>query len=314
MAAWYSAESEGANALLSDPVAGHALTEGASVVADATKVSAAKKSVPSPAIWKASDADTSVYLFGTIHLLKEDVKWETAAFENIFNDASAIYLEADVGPEAQAKLGPIVQKHAFFQDGQTLSDVLGDQKEIVEAGAKTLGLPYERLDGVKPWFVGVQFGVKQIVDAGYQPGAGVEAVITAKAKSEGKTMRYFESAEEQLTILSSFPMDGQVRFLTRTAKDISEKGANQLDQLVRVWQAGDVAGIEAVGLQDMVLSTPEAYQKIIVNRNANWTVQLKELMDSEAGTFLVAVGALHLAGDDSVVHMLRAEGVEVVRQ
>ncbi len=305
MAAWYSAESEGAAAPFVDR--------------DTVKVSSIPETValevtPSPAIWKASDADTNVYLFGTVHLLKGETKWETGAFQDIFDEAAAIYMEADTSPEAQAKLGPIVQKHAFFQNGETLSGVLGDQKDIVEAGAKTLGLPYQQLETLKPWFVAIQFAGKQMIDAGYQPGAGVETVITAKAKAAKKPMRFFESADEQLTILSSFPMDGQVRFLSRAAKEINMHGMQQLDELVTAWQAGDVDGIQNVVLKDMALSTPAVYEKIIVERNTNWTDQLKKLMDNEAGTFLVAVGALHLAGKDSVINMLKAEDVKVVRQ
>ncbi|UTW56097.1 TraB/GumN family protein [Kordiimonas sp. SCSIO 12610] len=302
--AWYSADAKSETPVLTE----------ATTTAATAAAALSPKAEAVPAIWKASDADTNVYLFGTIHLLKESTKWESAAFSKVFDEASAIYLEADVSPEAQSKLAPIVQKYAFLENGETLSGVLGDQSDVVQKGAQKLGLPFERMQGMKPWFVAVQFAGKQMIDAGYTPGAGVDAVIAAKAKAAQKPMRFFESVDEQLTILSSFPMDGQVRVLARASKEIQDKGVSQLDELVDVWKVGDVDGLNAVGLKDMVLSTPEAYNKIIVNRNANWTEQIKDLMDKEAGTFLVAVGALHLAGDDSVVKMLEASGVSVARQ
>ena len=61
---------------------------------------------------------------------------------------------------------------------------------------------------------------------------------------------------------------------------------------------------------DMRDETPEFYEALIVNRNRNWVGQVEEILEG-SGTAFIAVGAGHLAGDDSLIGMLRARGLEI---
>ncbi len=276
-------------------------------------VAASTKEEIGPALWKASDDDTTVYLFGTIHLLKPGTNWKTADFKDAFKSSDAVYLEADVGPGAQAKIAPLVQSRGLFQDGRTLSGVLGDNKAVVEKAATKVGIPLTAMDPMKPWLAGLQMSVKQLIDSGYAPGQGVDQAIAASANNIGKPLRYLETPEEQLLMLSSFPEEGQVAFLVRSSERIDE-GSSLLDKMVGAWQTADIDQIGELMGSGPALGSPLAYERIIVDRNKNWTEQITELMANEAGTFLIAVGTAHLAGDDSVIKMLEAKGTLVERQ
>ena len=84
-----------------------------------------------------------------------------------------------------------------------------------------------------------------------------------------------------------------------------------LDALVTEWAEGDVDDLAHLMSEPDAMGSEAVYDNLIVTRNANWTEEIKTLMAEEAGSFFIAVGAAHLAGEDSVIAMLRADGYEV---
>lgn len=267
-----------------------------------------------PAMWLVRDADTNVYLFGTIHLLKPDTKWVNPKFETAFVNSDAIYQEANVDPEVTQQLAAILPGLALYSDGRTLLEVLDDEeeKEVLEAGA-LVGLAPEALDRMKPWYAAIGLAQMQLVKSGYTVNSGVETIITKKAKEAGKPLRYLETAEQQLRMLADLPEDSQIEFLVEGAKTMEET-PDMLDQMVAGWSSGNVDVIAKFMADPDVMGDAAVYDAILTSRNRDWTTKIKTLMDKEAGTFMIAVGAAHLAGEDSVIEMLRARGETVTRQ
>ena len=276
--------------------------------------SGAVKSVADPALWVLKDEDTTVYLFGTVHVLKPDMKWQTAKFDRAFQKADVIYQEADLSPEVQQALGAVLPGLAFYSDGRTLREVLDaeDEKEVQEAAA-IVGLDMLAVDRMKPWFAAIGLTQMQMVKAGYQADSGVEVVITAQANEANKPIRYLETAEWQLRLLAELPEESQIEFLVSGAEAI-EDNPNLLDDLVEEWFTGDVDGIAEIMSDEDAMGDKIVYDAMLTKRNRNWTREIQKLMDAEEGTFLFAVGAAHLAGDDSVINMLRDQGETVTRQ
>ncbi len=269
---------------------------------------------PGPAMWLVSDADTKVYLYGTVHILKPEMQWQTEAFNTAFADSDAVYLEADLSDEVQASLAGILPPLAFYSDGRTLMDVLdaADEKEVVEA-AEILGLPPETLNMMKPWFASIALSQIHMVKTGYEANSGVEKIIAAKAKTAQKPMRYFETAEQQLHFLAGLPEASQIEFLVASAEAIEDR-PEMLDELVADWVSGDVKGIADLMAGEDVMGDRTVYDVLLVKRNRIWAKTIDQLLEDEAGTFMIAVGAAHLAGPDSTVVMLEAAGDTVTRQ
>jgi len=267
-----------------------------------------------PAMWLVSDEDTKVYLFGTVHVLKPAMKWQTKKFGMAFAASDAVYLEADLNDEVLAAMATLLPPLAFYADGRTLFDVLGeaDEKEVLEA-AEILGLPPETLNMMKPWFAGIALSQIHMVKTGYQADSGVEKIIAGKAKASEKPMRYFETAEQQLRLLAGLPEASQIKFLVAGAEAIEDK-PEMLDELVADWAEGDVKGIADLIADEDVMGDGVVYDVLLVKRNRTWTRTIDQLMEDEAGTFFVAVGAAHLAGPDSIIVMLQEAGETVVRQ
>lgn len=263
----------------------------------------------SPAMWTFSDEDTTVYLYGTVHLLKPEVKWRSAALDAALKDADTLVLEADVAsPESAAGLQKLVMEYGVFSDGQSLTGLLEDDDEAVVAAAlQESGIPIQAFDTMKPWMVGLQLSMMQIMQAGYDPQSGVETILMADAKD--KNLAYLETAETQIKALGGAPLDEQVQGLMATLSSM-ELGEEYLDALVAEWADGDVKGIGALMANPAMFGTQDAYDTLLTERNRNWVPGIKALLD-EPGTKLVAVGAGHLAGPDSVVTMLKKDGIKI---
>ncbi len=264
-----------------------------------------------PLIWTLKDSDTTIHFFGTVHILRPETEWRSPAFEAAFAAADKLVLEADVSsPEAQQSLAALIPKYAVFQDGQTLTGVLDDDDEAVIGEAlASLNIPIAAMDTVKPWFVGLQMSVLQIVQAGYDPESGLETILTAEANKAGKSFGFLETAEDQFAILAGGDLEDQIDGLVFASETLA-LGPKFLDGLVSEWADGDLTGLSEIVANPAAFGGEEAYNDLLVKRNRNWVPQIKSMLD-EPGTVFVAVGAAHLAGDDSVIAMLRNDGLVV---
>ena len=207
-------------------------------------------------------------------------------------------------------MGVLISQLGLFEEGTALNDVIDDEDEpIVAAALQGLGLPMVAVQRLKPWMVGLQMSLLQIQQAGYDPASGVETILTAEAREAGKSIVYLETLEEQLNFLAAGDIEDQVEALIFTAQT-AELGASLLDSLVNEWADGDIAGLGAIVANPEAIGGQEAYDTLLVNRNKNWVPEIRAMLEVP-GTVFVAVGAAHLAGPDSVITMLRAEGLEV---
>ena len=112
--------------------------------------------------------------------------------------------------------------------------------------------------------------------------------------------------------LASIPEPVQIDMLVQTAEQMLEDPL-LLDRMVADWQEGDVEGLADFLAEDDVFGDGPAYDIMLDGRNANWTETIARLLDEEEGVFFVAVGALHLVGEDSLQVKLRQRGLDVVR-
>ena len=300
------AKSEAPAAKLADDIS---KDEMVTMMKDAMVTAKATSGNGSPAMWTFSDDDTTVYLYGTVHLLKPDVTWRSPELDAALSEADTLVLEADVAsPESQAGMQKLVMDYGVFADGQSLTGVLDEDDEaVVSAALLANNIPIQAVDTLKPWMVGLQLSMMQIMQAGYDPQSGVETILLSGAKD--KKLAYLETAETQIKALGGASVEDQVQGLMATLSTM-ELGEEYLDSLVAEWADGDVKGISALMANPAMFGTQDAYNALLTTRNKNWVPGIKALLD-EPGTKLVAVGAGHLAGPDSVVTMLKNDGIKI---
>ena len=270
----------------------------------------ATEGAPDIALYAVGDDDTTVYLMGTVHILRPDTAWKTPEYEAAFAAADAIYLEADTSDEAMAEVTPLITELGLNPPGTTLSGYFEeDERAALSDALAGVGMPMANLEPMRPWLAALTIGVVGIQSLGGDPEAGVEKLIEADAEAAGKELRAFETARQQIEIIAGVPdaawADSMVADLDAFA-DFERYYA----ELIGAWYDGRMDMVGDVMNEGMAVA-PELGQALLHDRNADWAGQIAELIETEPGTFLVAVGAGHLGGERTVQDYLEEAGYAV---
>ncbi len=261
-------------------------------------------------MWKVADEDTTIYLFGTVHILPDDIQWKTDLVRNALASSGTLVTEIDMTDEAMAKMGPMVQNLAMLPEGESLRDLLtAEQRVSYEAALAKMGMPANALDPIEPWFAALTLVNVAYAKNGMNPELGVETVLEAAAAPDAKRDA-LETLEFQFALFDGLPMDQQIAYLMETADEIDEVGP-VLDKMIAEWAEGDPDGL-AVLMNEAFAENPGLAERLLYARNANWAVWIDDRMDAP-GTVFVAVGAGHLAGEKSVQDYLGERGFTVTR-
>lgn len=276
-------------------------------------IAAAKAStgIGEPVVWTLADEDTTLHIVGTVHLLRPGVEWQTEAITNALTSADTLVFEADVNSQdAAADMMQFIARKGMFTDGRQLTSLMDAEEQAeLNTALESLDLPLGAVQTMRPWFAAINLSVLQIQKDGYDPNAGVENVLERIGHAQGKKFEYLETIDEQLGRLAGLPDDEQVAFLISSVESI-EDGAKMLDILVDEWVDGDVDGLAILLSNPDIVGSEDVYDALLRSRNEDWVPKIKAMLD-EPGTRLIAVGAGHLAGEDSVIKLLREDGLTV---
>lgn len=261
-----------------------------------------------PALWMVKDEDTTIYLFGTVHILKPGLGWFDEAVKDAFDKSDRLVLEM-VEP-SPAETQQLFSRLAIDTSGKTLRSKMTDSdRPIYEAAVGKIGLPVAALDPLDPWAAAVTLSVVNMQKQGFDANSGVEKQLTAAANASKKPIGGVETMEYQLGIFDTIPEADQIRFLIETAKMTDDTG-KMMDRMVELWGTPDP---DALGqLMNEGMTSRALYDALLTNRNANWAKWIDAQMEKPGVTFM-AVGAGHLSGPTSVQALLPAYGLTAVR-
>ena len=261
-----------------------------------------------PALWVVKDEDTTVYLFGSVHLLKPGLGWFDDGVKTAFDSSDQLVLELVEPPAAEVQA--LFGKFAMDQQGKTLRSKMNDaDRAVYEAAMGKLGIPAPAFDPFEPWAAGITLSVVAMQKSGFDPNSGVEKQLTAAAKVSNKPIAGLETMEFQLGLFDTLPEAEQITFLVETAKLIDEV-ASTTDKMVAMWASAET---ESLGqLMNEGLTSRTLYDALLTKRNANWAKWIAARMAKPGVTFM-AVGAGHLAGPTSVQNLLPAYGLSATR-
>jgi uncharacterized protein YbaP (TraB family) len=262
-----------------------------------------------PALWVMKDEDTTIYLFGTIHILKPGLSWFDEEIKAAFDKSDELVTEIiNDDPEAIRAKSMALGVNAA---GPGLSEKLADKdRAAYQAAMKELGLPVEAFERLDPWMASMVLAMLPLVKRGYDPNAGADKVLEASAIAERKQRSALETIDEQLSIFDSMPAESQIALLNAMVAELP-KVETMIAEMVGSWATGKPDELAAL-MNRSDSMTPELNKLLLTDRNARWAEKLDARMD-RPGTVFVAVGAGHLAGKDSVQDMLKARGFKVER-
>ena len=262
-----------------------------------------------PALWVVKDADTTLYLFGTVHVLKPGLSWFDEGIRAAYDKSDELVIEM-LEPAPGAVQQAIMAK-AVDADGPALTEKLRPDSAAADGETLgSLGLAPAALDKFEPWFAAITLTVMMLPKLGFDPNSGAEKLLQAAAKKDGKPVGQLETLDEQLNVFDSLPEPVQIALLEATVEQFPETG-RILDEMVTLWSKGDADGL-AARMNESMRETPQVAKALLSDRNARWAAWIDARMD-KPGTVFVAVGAGHLAGGDSVQAMLAKRGIKVER-
>jgi uncharacterized protein YbaP (TraB family) len=239
---------------------------------------AAKAPAPAnPALWAVSDADTTIYLFGTIHLLPPNYQWRTAKFDQAVAGSQQLVVETIVDESNPAQMMSALSSLAFSANLPPIAErVPPNKRPVLEAAIKKSGLPRPSFDRLETWAAAFMLLGDRFRDMGLKTGEGVEQVLRGTFARQGKAVGELES-----------------------------------NRMLAAWARGDVEAI-ARSFNHELSAVPALKDALLNRRNAHWSRWVEQRM-SAPGSVMIAVGAGHLAGRDSLVDRLKRSGYKVRR-
>ena len=262
-----------------------------------------------PPIWVIRDQDSTIVLFGSVHMLPPGLDWRPAALDTALQQANDIWFELPLDATDSQAAAQIAATRGLLPKGERLSAKLSPAgRKRLEKAAAAMNLSLPALDRMRPWLAEVTLGVAELANGGANGSDGVERTLDQAAPATADR-RAFETPEQQIAFFADTPEKDQVASLEDTLREMEENPGAYPD-LVKAWMAGDLGALERQGLKPMRRAAPTLYRRLVAERNARWAEAISQRLQG-SGETVVVVGAAHLIGQDGVPALLRRRGIKV---
>lgn len=278
------------------------------------------KAPPVPLLWRATRGDATVHLLGSFHLLRADDYPLAPSVDAAFEASQRVMFE--VAPEEMNSpaLALKMAQAGMRTDGTLLdselppgtSAALSAWLSANAARLKPMQVTEQSVQLFEPWFLAMTVTLIEMSWHGLDPALGLDTHLARRAQAAGKRTGGFETGDQQIAFLEGMHRPEQLQFLQEALETTGEAGARELDRLHAAWRSGDERTLWNEMALPMRMEYPALYHRINVARNDAWLPKIEALFDDGGGA-LVTVGALHLIGEDGIVHKLRERGYEVER-
>lgn len=258
-------------------------------------------------LWELHGRHNTVYLLGSIHVLRPTDYPLPQAVMQAYADAKSVLMEVNLEQIGLEQVQSEMLASAVLPEGKTLPDALGKERYGRAAElARGLGIDLSTFDQFAPWFAAEAISQLQLTQLGFQPESGVDMYFMDKARTDGKSVGGLETAHDQISLFQNMPVDTQAEYLLSSLDQARDLPA-QVDSMVRAWQRGDTRWFENQ-LQSELGRDPRLYQSLLAARNRKWLPQIEALLNEDKN-YLVIVGTGHLVGPGSVLDLLKKDGI-----
>lgn len=258
-------------------------------------------------LWQVHSKGSTIYILGSVHLLKKDIYPLNRTIEAAFDKADFLAVEADINDVSSLDIQKLL-KSAVYMDGSTLDKHVSQKTlDIIKEESDRLGMPIEMFYNQKPWFLGLTLTSLELVKSGYNPEYGIDKYFLNKATGRKKVLE-LESLDYQIDLLSGFNDDEQELFLLYVMKNVRTL-VQEVNNVVDIWKSGATKRMEAIMEKNTIEDRrfTSLYEKLIINRNRSMALKIEDYLKTK-GTYFVVVGAAHLLGPSGIVQLLRDKG------
>lgn len=286
-----------------------ALFQAPSVMAQPAPAAAAAATTQkaTPAMWVVKDSDTTIYLFGTFHLMAPGIDWNHGKVKTAFESADTLRLEI-ANMEAEAPIiANLMASKGQLPPGKTIYDGLTEaQKSALGTIIAQSGFPPQAIQQMQPWMGSLILAMGLYQKLGLDPNQGVDKTLDGLARAANKPVEGFETGAEQIGFFANLADQQQKAMLVSTIEDW-DQATTMLNDMIDAWKTGNADKLGEL-MTTSLRTQPELAKLILTDRNERWAEWISSRM-AKPGTVFVAVGAGHLSGPDSVQAFLKQKGI-----
>jgi uncharacterized protein len=258
-------------------------------------------------LWELHGKHNTVYILGSIHVLRPSDYPLSPAVLNAYGSAKSIIMEVNLEEIDPLQMQTELLASARLPEGKSLPEVMGKQRyERAGALAREVGVELSIFDAFAPWFVAEAISQLQLQQLGFQPQSGVEMFFLEHARSDGKPVAGLETVHDQIALFDALSMDEQADYLVSSLEEAHDL-PKEVDAMVRAWSSGNTQWF-ADQLKSEFGRDPKLYKSILVARNRKWVPKIEALLNDDKN-HLVIVGTGHLVGEGSVLELLKKDGI-----
>ena len=259
-----------------------------------------------PALFRLTKGQSTVYLFGSIHLLPNKFTWRTPAIEQAISHADVFMFEANLD-FATAEFHYFLDQHGYLPAGHTLHTMLSlDGQQQYASLIRDLHIDPDKLDHLRP---GVAVMMLDQVGTGARLalGPGVDVALIRDAKQHAKDVGYLETLQSQLQTITAIDGGDGIEVLEKNLTERKDGDGKKYQDMLAAWAGGDLMTLSTMDGID-----PKQRVLMLDNRNKNWIPRIESMLEIPK-TYFITVGAAHLAGHNSVIELLCGKGWKVLR-
>lgn len=262
-------------------------------------------------VWKVSDADSTVFLAGSVHLLREKDLPIPDAFDRVYAESEEIVFEIDMATMMRPETAAEMRELGSLPEGERLSDRLGEATmKRLRSYLKDRGMPEDFFESYAPGMVFLLLSSFEATRLGAKPELGLEMTYFERSRKDKKPSRGLETIAYQISRLNSFE-NTQIEELINGTLDELPDSEETLDAITEAWKTGQDTDLAEVIGESETFST-ELRDVLLVQRNRNWIPEIEKALATDRDVMFL-VGAAHLVGEESVVDLLREKGLEVTQ-
>jgi len=259
-------------------------------------------------LWLLETEEAKVYLLGSIHAMKPDMYPLAAPIETAFKEAEKVAFEVDLTRLNETEMNQIMQQQGIYTPPSSIeSDLSEETLSLLKTYLKANNLSLANVRHMKPWFLMLTIGQKELSKYGFEPQYGIDQKLQQRAISEGKEILQLESFREQIGILSADSIEVQGLSLKASLEEMKTL-ENDLKELIVAWEHGDVDKMLELTIEasNQYPGLSQQMHNLIDKRNIKMTEIIREYA-ATSGTYLVVVGALHMGGEGGIIQLLKKD-------
>lgn len=261
-------------------------------------------------LWKITSDDRTMYLQGSVHILKADSYPLDPAIEKAYAASDVLVLEVDMAKMAEPETQARILKAAMLPTGQTLQQQLDEDLFLrFEMACTNANLSVAAVQPFKPWFAAMTLTLRNMETMGFDPELGLDKYFHDKAAGDGKKVVGLETVDFQIKLFNTLAEENPNSLVSRSLEDLKEL-KEDMAGMDKAWRTGDIDSLDNL-LSKSFEGHPDRYKTFVLDRNARWFRKLDTLLRKQSETHMVVVGAGHLPGEGGLLERFRKKGYTV---